>query len=66
MAEVLLFTIMRLPICPIFKRAQLGLGYLPQEPSIFKKLTVYDNIYAILELRYDDVNYITEKRGGHS
>lgn len=46
---------------PIFKRAQLGLGYLPQEPSIFKKLTVYDNIYAILELRYDDVNYITEK-----
>lgn len=46
---------------PIFKRAQLGLGYLPQEPSIFKKLTVYDNIYAILELRYDDVNYIKEK-----
>jgi lipopolysaccharide export system ATP-binding protein len=46
---------------PIFKRAQLGLGYLPQEPSIFKKLTVYDNIYAILELRYDDFNYITEK-----
>lgn len=36
---------------PIHTRAQLGLGYLPQEPSIFRKLSVADNIMAILELR---------------
>ena len=34
---------------PIHKRAQLGIGYLSQEPSIFRKLTVEDNILAILE-----------------
>ena len=34
---------------PIYKRAILGLGYLPQQPSIFRGLTVEDNIYAILE-----------------
>jgi lipopolysaccharide export system ATP-binding protein len=33
------------------QRAQLGLGYLPQEPSIFRKLSVADNIMAILETR---------------
>lgn len=38
---------------PIYKRAQLGISYLPQEPSIFRKLTVKDNILAILELRQD-------------
>jgi lipopolysaccharide export system ATP-binding protein len=32
-------------------RAQLGLGYLPQEPSVFRKLSVADNIMAILETR---------------
>ncbi|MCV2509486.1 MAG: LPS export ABC transporter ATP-binding protein, partial [Neisseriaceae bacterium] len=37
---------------PIHKRSQLGLGYLPQEASIFRKLTVEDNILAILELHY--------------
>ena len=36
---------------PLHKRAQLGLGYLPQEASIFRKLTVEQNISAILELR---------------
>ncbi|MGB9824488.1 MAG: LPS export ABC transporter ATP-binding protein [Candidatus Hydrothermia bacterium] len=36
---------------PMYKRARLGLTYLPQEPSIFQKLTVFDNIYAILEYR---------------
>ena len=36
---------------PMHKRAQMGLGYLPQEPSIFRKLTVADNIMAILELQ---------------
>lgn len=35
------------------KRARLGIGYLPQEPSIFRKLTVYENVMAILELRDD-------------
>ncbi len=34
---------------PMNKRANLGLGYLPQEPSIFRKLSVEDNIMAILE-----------------
>jgi lipopolysaccharide export system ATP-binding protein len=34
---------------PMFKRARLGMGYLPQEESIFRKLTVEDNIQAILE-----------------
>jgi len=35
---------------PVFKRARLGLGYLSQEPSVFRKLTVEENIVAILEL----------------
>ncbi len=35
---------------PIHKRANLGLGYLPQEPSIFRKLSVENNIMAVLEL----------------
>jgi lipopolysaccharide export system ATP-binding protein len=35
---------------PMYKRAQLGLGYLPQEASIFRKLSVEDNIKAILEM----------------
>ncbi len=34
---------------PMFKRARMGLGYLPQENSIFRRLTVKDNILAILE-----------------
>jgi lipopolysaccharide export system ATP-binding protein len=35
---------------PMHKRAKLGLGYLPQEPSVFRKLSVEDNIMAVLEL----------------
>lgn len=35
---------------PMHKRAQLGIGYLPQEPSIFRKLTVEENIYILWEL----------------
>ncbi|QSA97954.1 LPS export ABC transporter ATP-binding protein [Methylococcus sp. EFPC2] len=38
---------------PMHARAKLGLGYLPQEPSIFRKLTVTDNLRAVLELRDD-------------
>ncbi len=36
------------------KRSKSGLGYLPQETSIFRKLTVKDNILAILQLKYKD------------
>src|SRR6202142_4278634 len=36
---------------PIHARARLGLGYLPQESSVFQKLSVEDNILAILEMR---------------
>jgi lipopolysaccharide export system ATP-binding protein len=36
---------------PIHQRARLGLAYLPQEPSIFRKMTVEENILAILELQ---------------
>ena len=36
---------------PIYSRAKLGLSYLPQEPSIFRKMTVAENILAILELQ---------------
>ena len=35
---------------PMFKRAQLGIGYLAQEPSVFRKLTVEQNILAVLEM----------------
>lgn len=35
---------------PMFKRAELGIGYLPQEVSVFRKLTVEDNLKAILEM----------------
>jgi lipopolysaccharide export system ATP-binding protein len=40
-------------LLPVHARAQLGISYLPQEASIFRKLTVSDNIMAILELRSD-------------
>ncbi|OHB68741.1 MAG: LPS export ABC transporter ATP-binding protein, partial [Planctomycetes bacterium RBG_16_41_13] len=35
---------------PMYKRAQLGIGYLPQEASVFRKLSVEDNIRAVLEM----------------
>lgn len=35
---------------PMYKRAQMGLGYLPQEASVFRKLTVEDNIMSVLEM----------------
>jgi lipopolysaccharide export system ATP-binding protein len=38
---------------PMYKRARLGISYLPQEPSVFRKLTVEQNIQAILETRKD-------------
>ncbi len=36
---------------PMFKRSKMGICYLPQEPSIFRKLTVRDNLRAVLEIR---------------
>jgi lipopolysaccharide export system ATP-binding protein len=38
---------------PMHERAQRGVGYLPQEPSVFRRLSVADNVMAILELRRD-------------
>ena len=35
---------------PMYRRAQNGIGYLPQEPSVFRKLSVEDNIKAVLEM----------------
>lgn len=40
-----------LTLLPMHERARKGIGYLPQEASIFRKLTVYDNIMAILQTR---------------
>lgn len=45
---------------PIHQRAQLGIGYLPQEASVFRKLSVADNLFAIIELRKDLIE--SEKR----
>lgn len=36
---------------PMYKRAQRGIGYLPQEPSVFRKMSVEDNILSVLEMR---------------
>jgi len=43
----------RIERLPIHRRARLGLGYLPQEASIFRKLTVAQNVRAVLELQVD-------------
>ncbi len=43
----------RITKLPMYKRAQLGISYLPQEPSVFRKLTVEENIWSILETRRD-------------
>ena len=47
--------------CPMHIRARKGLGYLPQEPSIFRKLTVRENIMAILEV-IEPIEVEREKR----
>ena len=38
---------------PMYRRARLGVGYLPQEPSVFRKMSVADNLRLVLELRED-------------
>src|SRR3990172_8504525 len=46
---------------PMYRRARLGIGYLPQETSIFRGLTVEDNIRAILELVEPDYDHREER-----
>jgi len=46
---------------PVYKRAQYGIGYLAQEPSVFRKLSVEDNIRAILEMTDTSREYQKEK-----
>ncbi|MBN2069434.1 MAG: LPS export ABC transporter ATP-binding protein [Opitutales bacterium] len=55
---------------PMYKRARLGLGYLPQEPSIFRRLTVRDNLKAVAETmkltkveRKESVDFFLEELG---
>jgi lipopolysaccharide export system ATP-binding protein len=46
---------------PMYKRAKEGIGYLPQEPSIFRKMTVRENIIAILQFMKLDKDEIDDK-----
>jgi lipopolysaccharide export system ATP-binding protein len=46
---------------PMYRRARLGIGYLPQESSIFRGLNVEDNIRAVLEMQ-DDLNHAEHER----
>ncbi|WP_410222285.1 LPS export ABC transporter ATP-binding protein [Pedobacter sp.] len=46
---------------PMYRRAQKGIGYLAQEASVFRKLSVEDNIMAILEMTYDNHEERREK-----
>ena len=46
---------------PMYKRAQLGIGYLPQEASVFRKLSIEDNIKAVLEMTKFSKNEQEEK-----
>ena len=51
-----------LTLLPMHRRAQMGLGYLPQEASVFRKLSVEDNVLAILETRRDLERAAREQR----
>jgi lipopolysaccharide export system ATP-binding protein len=51
----------RLTHMPIHRRARLGLSYLPQEASIFRRLTVAENVRAVLELQSNDAAQILAK-----
>lgn len=51
----------RITHLPIHRRARLGLSYLPQEASVFRKLTVIENIRAVLELQIDDADEIERR-----
>lgn len=43
------------------RRSMEGIAYLPQEASIFRKMSVHDNIYAALEIKFSDKEYIAEQ-----
>ena len=47
---------------PMHLRARLGIGYLPQEASVFRKLSVADNILAVLQLRKDLQSFQQEQQ----
>ena len=51
-----------LTLLPMHRRAQMGLGYLPQEASVFRKLSVEDNVLAVLETRRDLERAAREQR----
>jgi lipopolysaccharide export system ATP-binding protein len=51
-----------LTLLPMHRRAQLGVGYLPQEASVFRKLSVEDNVLAVLETRRDLERAAREQR----
>ena len=46
---------------PVYKRAQMGLGYLPQEASVFRSMTVEDNLKAVLEMTNYSKEYQRER-----
>ena len=46
---------------PVYKRARKGIGYLAQEPSVFRKMSVEDNIASVLELSGKPASYQREK-----
>lgn len=47
---------------PMHKRAKLGLSYLPQDASVFRRLTVEENIQAVLELQQENNKYLNKKQ----
>jgi len=49
---------------PVYRRAQKGIGYLAQEASVFRKMSVEDNIRAVLEMTKFDKNYQEQKLEG--
>jgi len=46
---------------PMYKRARMGIGYLPQEASVFRKLSVEDNLRLVLEMFHKDVKHIRDR-----
>ena len=50
---------------PMHKRCRAGIGYLPQEASVFRKMTVYENIMSALEFTFDDVKIRKEVMDMH-
>ena len=52
---------MEITTMPVYRRAKLGIGYLPQEASVFRKMTVEDNIRSVLEMTNFTKEYQAEK-----